>query len=171
MSRWRASRTDFGQQYQICSPLTASHALRCKNCLYTARSPRAWSARTRWASRIDTDRGQVDEPPHADLLAGAQQCQVAINGPAFSYSAKPDFQGQDDLTLQVGRDGQELRSIGDTQCHSVRKIGGAGFRTCAGATATDIPRTSVIPRYEPVQPPGSGRPFEFTCISMRMWRR
>jgi len=43
----------------------------------------------------------VDEPPHADPLAGAQQCQVAINGPAFSYSAKADFQGQDDFTLQV----------------------------------------------------------------------
>jgi hypothetical protein len=35
------------------------------------------------------------------LLASPQSRQVVIKGPSFSYTAKPDFQGQDDFTLQV----------------------------------------------------------------------
>jgi hypothetical protein len=35
------------------------------------------------------------------LIASPQSGQVDIKGPAFSYIANPDFQGQDDFTLQV----------------------------------------------------------------------
>jgi hypothetical protein len=35
------------------------------------------------------------------LIASPPSGQVVIKGPAFSYTAKPDFQGQDDFTLQV----------------------------------------------------------------------
>jgi hypothetical protein len=35
------------------------------------------------------------------LIASPQSGQVDIKGPAFSYTAKPDFQGQDDFALQV----------------------------------------------------------------------
>ena len=35
------------------------------------------------------------------LIAPPQTGRVAINGPSFSYTAKPDFEGQDDFTLEV----------------------------------------------------------------------
>jgi hypothetical protein len=35
------------------------------------------------------------------LIAPPQSGEVAIKGPSFSYTAKPDFEGQDDFTLQV----------------------------------------------------------------------
>jgi hypothetical protein len=35
------------------------------------------------------------------LIASPPSGQVVIKGPAFSYTAKPDFQGQDDFALQV----------------------------------------------------------------------
>jgi Bacterial Ig domain len=35
------------------------------------------------------------------LTAPPQSGQVAVQGPGFSYTAKPDFEGQDEFTLQV----------------------------------------------------------------------
>ena len=42
------------------------------------------------------------------LMAPPQSGQVAIKGPSFSYTAKPDFQGEDDFTLRVS--GTNVRS-------------------------------------------------------------
>ena len=35
------------------------------------------------------------------VIAAPQSGQIVVKGPAFSYTAKPDFQGQDVFTLQV----------------------------------------------------------------------
>jgi hypothetical protein len=47
------------------------------------------------------------------LIASPQSGQVAINGPAFSYSAKPDFQGQDDFTIQVSGTMVRISGVSD----------------------------------------------------------
>jgi hypothetical protein len=47
------------------------------------------------------------------LIASPQSGQVVIKGPAFSYTAKPDFQGQDDFTLQVSGTMVRISGVSD----------------------------------------------------------
>ena len=47
------------------------------------------------------------------LLASPQSGQVVIKGPSFSYTAKPDFQGQDDFTLQVSGTMVRISGVSD----------------------------------------------------------
>jgi Bacterial Ig domain len=49
------------------------------------------------------------------LIASPQSGQVVIKGPAFSYTAKPDFQGQDDFTLQVSGTMVRIPGVSDIQ--------------------------------------------------------
>jgi hypothetical protein len=47
------------------------------------------------------------------LIAPPQSGQVAIKGPSFSYTAKPDFQGEDDFTLRVSGTIVRIRGVSD----------------------------------------------------------
>jgi hypothetical protein len=47
------------------------------------------------------------------LIAPPQSGQVAIKGPSFSYTAKPDFQGEDDFTLRVSGTNVRMRGVSD----------------------------------------------------------
>jgi hypothetical protein len=47
------------------------------------------------------------------LIAPPQSGQVAIKGPSFSYTAKPDFQGEDNFTLQVSGTTVRMRGVSD----------------------------------------------------------
>jgi hypothetical protein len=47
------------------------------------------------------------------LLASPQSGQVVIKGPSFSYTAKPDFQGQDDFILQVSGTMVRISGVSD----------------------------------------------------------
>jgi hypothetical protein len=47
------------------------------------------------------------------LIAPPQSGQVDIKGPSFSYTAKPDFEGQDDFTLQVSGTMVRMTGVSD----------------------------------------------------------
>jgi hypothetical protein len=49
------------------------------------------------------------------LIAPPQSGQVAIKGPSFSYTAKPDFQGEDDFTLRVSGTLVRMRGVSDVK--------------------------------------------------------
>jgi hypothetical protein len=49
------------------------------------------------------------------LIAPPKSGQVAIQGPSFSYTAKPDFQGEDDFTLQVSGTIVRMRGESDVK--------------------------------------------------------
>jgi Bacterial Ig domain len=49
------------------------------------------------------------------LIAPPKSGQVAIQGPSFSYTAKPDFQGEDDFTLQVSGTIVRMRGVSDVK--------------------------------------------------------
>ena len=48
------------------------------------------------------------------LIAPPHSGQVAIKGPSFSYTAKPDFEGRDDFTLQVSGTLVRMTGVSDT---------------------------------------------------------
>jgi hypothetical protein len=47
------------------------------------------------------------------VIAPPQAGQIVIKGPAFSYTAKPDFQGQDVFTLQVSGTMVRIAGVSD----------------------------------------------------------
>ena len=47
------------------------------------------------------------------VIASPQSGQIDIKGPAFSYTAKPDFQGQDVFTLQVSGTMVRIAGVSD----------------------------------------------------------
>ena len=47
------------------------------------------------------------------LVAPPQSGQVAIKGPSFSYTAKPEFQGEDDFILRVSGTNVRMRGVSD----------------------------------------------------------
>jgi Bacterial Ig domain len=49
------------------------------------------------------------------LIAPPQSGQVAIQGPSFSYTAKPDFQGEDEFTLRVSGTNVRMRGVSDVK--------------------------------------------------------
>jgi hypothetical protein len=79
------------------------------SCVFSAAAPFQLTSDTvDWTMQIASGRsctrglklGPVNIS-EVKLLASPQSGQVVIKGPSFSYTAKPDFQGQDDFTLQV----------------------------------------------------------------------
>ena len=79
------------------------------SCIFSAAPPfQLISDAVDWAMQIGSGasctRGLKFGPiniSEVKLVAPPQSGQVAIKGPSFSYTAKPDFQGQDEFTLQV----------------------------------------------------------------------
>jgi hypothetical protein len=49
------------------------------------------------------------------LIAPPQSGQVTIKGPSFSYTAKPDFQGEDDFTLRVSGTRVRMGGVSDVK--------------------------------------------------------
>jgi Bacterial Ig domain len=49
------------------------------------------------------------------LIAPPQSGQVTIKGPSFSYTAKPDFQGEDDFTLRVSGTRVRVGGVSDVK--------------------------------------------------------
>ena len=47
------------------------------------------------------------------VIASPQSGQIVIKGPGFSYTAKPDFQGQDVFTLQVSGTMVRIAGVSD----------------------------------------------------------
>ena len=88
------------------------------SCLFSASPPFQLSSDTvEWTMQIASGttctRGLKLGPVNiigVKLIAPPPFGQVAIKGPSFSYTAKPDFQGQDDFTLQVS--GTMIRMAG-----------------------------------------------------------
>ena len=61
---------------------------------------------------------RIDE---VKLLSPPRTGQVTLTGPGFSYTAKPNFQGQDIFTLQVS--GSMLRIRGTSEIKVVVSVG------------------------------------------------
>ena len=57
---------------------------------------------------------------NVELTNPPQSGQVAIKGPSFSYTAKQDFQGQDDFTLQVS--GTMIRMAGKSDVRVIVSV-------------------------------------------------
>jgi hypothetical protein len=81
-----------------------------------------------WAMQIVSGRScirglnygaaRIDE---VKLLSPPQSGQVVLIGPGFSYTAKPNFQGQDDFTLQVS--GSLIRIRGTSEIRVLVSVG------------------------------------------------
>lgn len=55
------------------------------------------------------------------LVSPPQSGQVVLTGPGFSYTAKPNFNGQDDFTLQVS--GSMIRIRGTSEIRVLVSVG------------------------------------------------
>ena len=81
-----------------------------------------------WAMQIVSGRScirglnygavRIDE---VKLLSPPQSGQVTLTGPGFSYTAKPNFQGQDVFTLQVS--GSMIRIRGTSEIKVLVSVG------------------------------------------------
>jgi hypothetical protein len=91
------------------------------SCIFSASPPYQLSSDTvDWTMQIASGRsctrglklGPVNISD-VKLIAPPQSGQVAIKGPSFSYTAKPDFQGEDDFTLRVSGTIVRVRGASD----------------------------------------------------------
>jgi hypothetical protein len=93
------------------------------SCVFLAAPPFQLSSDTvDWTMQIASGRGctrglKLGPMNISDvkLIAPPQSGQVAINGPSFSCTAKPDFQGEDDFTLRVSGTIVRMRGVSDVK--------------------------------------------------------
>jgi Bacterial Ig domain len=93
------------------------------SCLFSAAPPFQLSSdAVEWTMQIASGttctRGLKLGPANiteVKLIAPPQSGQVAIKGPSFSYTAKQDFQGQDDFTVQVSGTMIRMAGISDVR--------------------------------------------------------
>jgi hypothetical protein len=91
------------------------------SCIFSAAPPFQLSSdAVDWAMQIGSGasctRGLKFGPINISdvkLIAHPQSGQVAIKGPSFSYTAKPDFQGEDDFMLRVSGTNVRMRGVSD----------------------------------------------------------
>ena len=91
------------------------------SCVFSAAPPFQLSSdAVDWAMQIGSGtsctRGLKFGPINISdvkLIAPPQSGQVAIKGPSFSYTAKPDFQGEDDFILRVSGTNVRMRGVSD----------------------------------------------------------
>ena len=82
------------------------------------------------------------------LVSAPKNGRIALRGPSFVYSAKPEYEGEDSLTLEVS--GTINRSRGSSTIHINVSVGGAG--------STAIPRDrrpGPIATPDPLIPPAA----------------
>jgi len=91
------------------------------SCIFLASPPFQLSSdAVDWAMQIGSGtsctRGLKIGPiniSEVKVVAPPQSGQVAIKGPSFSYTAKPDFQGEDDFILRVSGTNVRMRGVSD----------------------------------------------------------
>src|SRR4051812_21058318 len=93
------------------------------SCLFSAAPPFQLSSdAVDWTMQIASGttctRGSKIGPTNitdVKLIAPPQSGQVDVKGPSFSYTAKPDFQGQDEFTLQVSGTMVRISGVSDVK--------------------------------------------------------